>query len=221
MRRLLAMAGLMVVLLAGAFGFLVWKASNRKPRIADVVPKVLTFEDVLRRNSASPLPLGRGFEWQYRFAEKTEDRRITGSSTAPDNSPHFELTAGVGLKYEFRATQSAILLVGQTRGVDVIIFNPPIRFLPTPLAGADTWEYQGEAGRADGSGSERWKLKFSTELETLELPAGQFRCVAVTTTGSRGLTEVKEKHWYAPGVGLVRYLIGNDDFKLVRHQLGR
>jgi hypothetical protein len=93
-----------------------------------------------------------------------------------------------------------------------------LRFLPTNLAGTQSWEGRTNAYQlADGSGFEVRQLhQVYVQNEPVEVPAGRFEhCARVETTaihsatapdGSAVGTRVVYYYsdWYAPGVGLIR-----------------
>ena len=104
-----------------------------------------------------------------------------------------------------------------------------LKFLPTDLRHADTWEGITNAFRLpDGSGFEVQQLhRVLPGAERVVVPAGVFaRCVRVETTAIHSAVDDHGAHtgprvtyyysdWYAPGVGLVKTEQRNTDAAVV------
>ena len=79
-------------------------------------------------------------------------------------------------------------------------FDDPAIHFRLPAAVGARWQYDADYGlisvRHTGT---------VEAVETVSVPAGEFRCVKVRTVGiTDGATVVERVAWYAPGVGLVR-----------------
>ena len=104
-----------------------------------------------------------------------------------------------------------------------------LKFLPTDLGPAQTWEGHTSAYRQpDGSGFDVQQLhQVMPDREQVVVPAGAFsRCIRVETTAIHSATDASGAQvgprvvyyysdWYAPGVGLVRTEQRNADAEVL------
>ena len=76
--------------------------------------------------------------------------------------------------------------------------DPAIHF-PLPAKAGTRWEYE-----VGGLFPVNYSGKVEA-VETVDVPAGSFRCLRVRTTGTKDKVTITERiAWYAPGVGLVK-----------------
>jgi len=108
---------------------------------------------------------------------------------------------------------SGISIVGAQLPADdgpVEVFNPPnppFRYvLKYPIRVGTTWDDFAVDRQAPN-----WRVHLKSTIEsinqTVTVPAGTFaRCLKVKSVGSTGRISVQQSKWYAPGVGMIKFI---------------
>lgn len=223
-KRLLAFAGVLVLLVAAAFGWLVLKVTTKETRARiQAKGREVSFETIAASNSTSLNAISRGAEWVYQIGDKAEERRVVGSALSPEHHPQFDVAVvrPDGTSREvYRYGPDGVFLVEILRGAERVTLNPPMPIAQSPMVADAKWEYVGDASQEKGW-TQGWRLQFEAALDNADVPAGKYRCIRITITGLRGAEEVHERHWFAPGVGCVKRVVktalGEEEAKLTRY----
>ena len=109
----------------------------------------------------------------------------------------------------YAKTRSKVLMVGsknmETR--EPIIYKKPRVYLEYPLEIGKTWKLENDPLR----GGRTETKKVETE-ETIKVPAGEFNCLHLTIKPEEN--DVVSETWYAPGIGVVKMMMGKTKTKL-------
>ena len=150
------------------------------------------------------LPLAVGRTWTF-IGSPLGERQIHSITKKERVGPFecfvYEIRAGSTVQRLWvRAEKDGVKLyrtqLGDLAPVDL---GDAITQIPLPATQGRTWEYDDESlmeahcqGTVEG-------------LDTLNVPAGQFRCVRIRLIGSKDNVRLFERvAWYAPGIGLIR-----------------
>ena len=80
-------------------------------------------------------------------------------------------------------------------------YDPPMQLLKLPAKADDKWEHK----RVLNPDEEPLMTSFITgPSEEVEVGAGKFKAIRVTSRRSGGGRSLHQTHWYAPNVGLVK-----------------
>jgi hypothetical protein len=82
---------------------------------------------------------------------------------------------------------------------DPVDYNPSRKYLENPLLVGHEWNWTGSKGKTEAT--EENKVE---PAEDVDVPAGKFKAIKVTTKISQGGATVTKTYWYAPWVGLVQ-----------------
>ncbi len=184
MRRLLAFA---VVLAAGC--------SDAPP------PVEVTPEPPLGTGDLQPLAVGKSWIYVGSLGERQVHSITKSEMVGPFECYVYEIRSGSTVQRLWVRAEKDGLKHYRTQLGDLVPVDlgDPVTQIPLPATLGTTWEYDDESlmeARCKGT---------VEALDTLNVPAGRFRCVRVRLIGSKDNVRLFERvAWYAPGVGLVR-----------------
>lgn len=81
-------------------------------------------------------------------------------------------------------------------------YTPARPYLRMPVQPGTTWAWKGRLGQSSEI-SDQNKILSTAQVK---VPAGTFTCVVVETVTTQSGGELKQTSYYAPGVGLVKYV---------------
>jgi hypothetical protein len=99
-------------------------------------------------------------------------------------------------------------------------FDPPVCLLMTPYNQGNKWATESRGGRLTLQGT---CTDTASEVELVEVPAGQFKAIRVDQifTPARPGPALKSTVWYGVGVGVVKWKSGDDEMVLTKLNLDR
>jgi hypothetical protein len=184
----------------------------------------VTRDEAVRKRDMPILPVSRGDTWVYEVdLEIPEDvtsagaaevrtkyrrtRKYLGKIAAADGLPEtdcFEVTVTgspderefVEIRDDRILTRGSLLMRPET--TKPLWLDPPVPFVIAGMQGGDSLP---GLRTADGSLSRKTEV---IAREQITVPAGNFSCIRLLTTGSDGDLELKRTIWFAPGKGIIR-----------------
>jgi hypothetical protein len=160
-------------------------------------------------------PLSKDYWWKYQTTATTGDSafqtKVVSVEKRPDGTYVYDLhtqpdaattsTAGAPGFDEWYVKPKGWVVVekfafnGQPNNYD-----PPRKYLANPLKVDIAWEWEGTKSLNTKS-KENSKVD---AVEDVEVPAGKFKAMKVTTDIVQGGMPVTKTYWYAPWIGLVQ-----------------
>ena len=147
-------------------------------------------------------PTQVGAEWVYRIGDREETQVVT--EVKQKDGAKIVVIARVEAGKEIPAktislTPEAVLMVS-LRDEE---FDPAMCLLKLPPKPGDEWVVKAKLKNSE------FRLTMTAKKpETLKVPAGTFEAIPVVETGTVGGKSFEVTHWYALGVGLVKYNVG-------------
>ncbi len=155
--------------------------------------------------------VGDKFVWECRTTDGVTEGTVTITAV--------EKTADGWLVSETqpmgKGTLTSKLLVSE-KGLAVVsvgkkVYDAPRPLLPLPAKPGHTWE-----GHVEPGGPLLKSVNKIVGEEKVEVPAGTFKAVRINAVVTFDTCEATTSRWYAPGVGLVKFVGSSDGLPVTR-----
>jgi hypothetical protein len=178
-------------------------------------------------------PLEPGARWSYEMRPKnggdamTQTIAVEGAEVVGDRTRFVirEMDPISTMRTHIEKDAGAVHLLARERAGGILAplktrYVPALTLLKLPLVVGDAWSSESDV--RIGLVSSRIRTECTVDqVERVEVPAGTFECVRVTAKRFRDGAPLPDAvAWYAPGIGLVKYVGGKYVRSLVRFDDG-
>jgi hypothetical protein len=174
-------------------------------------------------------PLERGNRWTYEMQPKDGGDVMIQTIVVDEVETDGERTRFAieetdpisAMRTFIERDAKSVRLVARERSGGAVVklkmrYEPPMTMLKLPLNVGDAWS--SEASMRIGPVSSAMRTDCTVDrIERVEVPAGTFECVRITAKRFKNDKPLPDAvAWYAPGIGLVKYVGGEYVRSLVR-----